>query len=249
MEPPSDFRAFLQWLREQTERAWADYRPRTLTDYRAARTSGVDWQRGTRWVPGLWRGRIADIERRWRVRFPPDYRLFLGALHATDRFRIGARFLDGDKLSLTKEPGFYNWETQERELKAAFESPARRVLYSVEHNGLWKESWGPRPRAKRERQALVRDLVRAAPRLIPIIGRRYLLSEPTRTGNIVIAVKAADLVVHAVNLRQCLLTELKDLLPRDIAATETREPDPQFTKALCETPFWGELIKTPQWSD
>ena len=244
MEPPYEFGAFLRWLRDVTERAWEEYHPRTLTDYRAARMSGADWQRGTRWTGGLWRGRIADIEKRWRVRFPPDYRLFLGTLHATDRPLMGAQNVEGDALTLTKEAGFYNWEMQERELKAAFELPARRVLSKVQRDGLWKSSWGKRPASNRERQDVVRRLVKEAPKLIPIIGRRYLLSEPSRAGNAVVAVRSSGLVFHAGDMRQFLLKELSRVLPSDVAAAAGAvKSEAQMAEGVRGTPFWGELIE------
>jgi len=81
--------AFLDWLRERTEAAWAVHRPQSVDAIaeECAQTGmmGCQWQRGTRWQSGLAQAQIDRAEWRWGLRFPPDYRLFLRHLHAIDR--------------------------------------------------------------------------------------------------------------------------------------------------------------------
>jgi hypothetical protein len=56
----------------QTERIWAD-------PY-----LGLGWQPGTRWRGGMTEAEVAQVEDRYGLTFPSDYRLFLQTLHTTD---------------------------------------------------------------------------------------------------------------------------------------------------------------------
>jgi hypothetical protein len=100
VEIPAGFtEQFLNWFRARTEAAFM-CQPRTFEDYVTAGAGGSDWQPGTRWVGGLSEERIEQIERRWSLRFPPDYRLFLRVLHTVDRPRLGAFYTDDSPCHL-----------------------------------------------------------------------------------------------------------------------------------------------------
>ena len=96
---PSSFdSAFLDWFRERTEVYWASLPVRTpeeiLAEYVKAEIGGREWQPGTRWLGGIGTDEISEIEGRWRLRFPADYRLFLQELGAPDRSMFSAAFVD-----------------------------------------------------------------------------------------------------------------------------------------------------------
>ncbi len=40
---------------------------------------------GAHWIDGLSPGEIDDLEKKWNISFPPDFRLFLEVLHIIDR--------------------------------------------------------------------------------------------------------------------------------------------------------------------
>lgn len=77
-DPPVDFgEAFLSWLRDTTEAAWRQVDEWTLEDYQRRGYVGPRWRRGTRWTGGLDDHAISEVEQRYGVAFPPQYRVFL----------------------------------------------------------------------------------------------------------------------------------------------------------------------------
>jgi hypothetical protein len=107
--PPEFDATFLDWYRARTEAEWAliprQTLKKTLKQFVRAGVGGSTLQRGMQWTDGLSDDAIAQIESRWGLRFPPDYRLFLQRLHVPDRPLLGARF--ADKPEETARPGFW----------------------------------------------------------------------------------------------------------------------------------------------
>lgn len=211
--PPGFGEEFLDWFRQETQAAWAEYRPRTFDEYVAGRVSGRDWQAGTRWTCDLAERDIDEIERRWGLAFPADYRLFLRSLHATDRPRIGALYRGGNELVPAVGPGVYHWLRDEAAIGAALEDVVQGLVFDVENNALWPEEWGRRPSDPGEGERVVRARVAAAPKLAPIFMHRALVIEPRVSGNPVLSIHQSDIIVYGGDLRSYLLTEFAALLP------------------------------------
>lgn len=140
--PPGFDEEFISWFREETEAAWDEYRPRTFDQYVAGRVGGHDWQAGTRWTCDLADRDIDEIERRWGLAFPADYRLFLRSLHATDRPRTGALYQGGYELVPAVGPGVYHWLHDESAMRAALEDVVQALVFDVENNVLWPDAGG-----------------------------------------------------------------------------------------------------------
>jgi hypothetical protein len=177
---------------------------------------------------------IMEIERRWNLAFPPDYRLFLQRLHSVDRPMLCARYLAEDEspqaalaggalatayveqadqyMKLVEGPSFYHLLTDMDALEGRYAWLWEGLQFDVEHNDLWRPSWGPKPATLSGQQERVRELVQAAPKLIPIIGHRYLLAEPCTAGNPVFSVWQSDIVVYGADLRDYLVFEFAELL-------------------------------------
>ena len=232
--PPRFDEEFLNWFRERTEQSWANYQTEDFTN---ARVGGHDWQRGTRWQNGLTDAEIDDAERRWSVRFPPDFRLFLRHLHTTDRPMVGARFV-GDKLMPSEWPSFYNWKTDTAELQEYLDWPVDGLLFDVENNDRWLLSWGERPDSRQGRATLVRGLAATAPRLIPIYSHRYLLAEPCQAGNPVFSIYQTDVILYGADLRHYFLTEFAGLL--GIQPGPFHDEAASTTIDIRSIPFWSE---------
>src|SRR6266540_4551702 len=265
---PAEFDAtFLDWFRDRTEEFWATV-PRqrlrkALARYVRMGIGGSSWQRNMRWTGGLSDDEIAQAERRWGLRFPPDYRLFLQRLHAPDRPLLGAHFEDKGQdpppktlartswdeeqdMVLSEKPSFYNWLNDVDALQDAFNWLIEGLEFDVECNELWESSWGPKPATLDEQKARVHELVEAAPKLIPVIGHRYLLAEPCVPGNPVLSIYQSDVVVYGADLRDFLLHELGDWLGlRDwqtmevLQSKRASDRDESYYDAI---PFWGGLI-------
>ncbi|WIG57465.1 MAG: hypothetical protein OJF49_000209 [Ktedonobacterales bacterium] len=251
MKIPERFgEAFLDWFRIRTEEAWSSYQPRSFEDFVASRVGGLDWQQGTRWLSGLSEDEVDQVERQWALRFPADYRLFLRHLHAVDRPMRGARYSEyvegGEESHLVpwECPSFYNWLTDTEELRAKFEWLVEGLEFDVEHDARWPASWGAKPETPDAQKGRVRELVAAAPRLIPVFAHRYLLAEPCQAGNPVLSVWQSDIIVYGADLRSYLLFEFADLLglDREALMQERAATAPGNTTNYAEIPFWGEFL-------
>lgn len=218
MEIPATFdESFLLWFRERTERAWEHDIP------------------VTRWLPGLTDAEIEEIEQRWAVRFPPDYRLFLQRLHAIGQVVAGAGNKRKRLAPIPHSKVVYNWQLDKKALKAAFEWPLVGVLP--------KRAVDVRPQSVSlaEAQRRVRAEVAAAPKLIPLAGHRYLVGEPCRAGNPVLSVYGTDIIPYGKDLRGFLLIEFAGLLGLDFDLMGRRYGVPS-RETLVTIPFWGEFF-------
>jgi len=243
---------FLALLRERTEADWAAVTPRSLEAYERSGAGGYDWQPGTRWLGGLDEPAIAAAERHWGLRFPPEYRLFLRTLHTPDRPRAGYLYVDGSKLSAVERPSFYDWRPGHegepvsfRGLAGAFEWLYEGIFFSVQH-GYWPPPWGPMPSTMEERGLRVRELIAAAPRLIPIIDHSYLLAEPEGANNPVFSIYGPDTIVYAATFRSTLLREFGHLLCNNHEERRMLREDILAERDIASgepIPFWGELSR------
>jgi len=225
---------FLDWFRAYTEAQWAnlpdEIPDEILAGYPRERASGCSRQRGTKWLGGLSDEQIDVVEAQWNLRFPPDYRLFLQQLHSvgkpmlcTGYFSIGeipepdgdyvAAALDedaGQYMALDEVPSFHNWVDGQDSIQAALEG--------IVHGLIFDATWEAEPNKVQEIEQNIRSAVAAAPKLIPIIGIRFLLAAPCQAGNPVLSIHQSDIIVYAANLRDFLLQGFVDpmtLSPHD----------------------------------
>ncbi len=131
---------------------------------------------------GLSDQEIARVETRYTFTFPPDLRSFLQTA-----LPLGHRFPD--------------WRFgDEDELTEMLDAPRRGILFDIEHNGFWLPEWGPRPAALRDACAHVDELLRDAPKLIPVLGHRMMPAEPHAEGNPVFSVHQTDIIYYGFDL-------------------------------------------------
>jgi hypothetical protein len=230
-EPPRDFgEPFLHWLRDATERAWADVDDGTLADFVRARVGGSRWRRGTRWTGGLSESQIDDVAKRFGLAFPAQHRLFLRSLHSTTPRCVCARFV-GSELKGGDCPGFFDWLRDGRDIRDALDTVVDGLVFDVEQNHLWPDGWGARPASSEERCGHVQELVARAPRLIPLFSHRFMISGELP---LVLSIHQSDTIVYGCDLRAYLLHELHELLGL--------ERDPRWMDAdASAVPFWGDL--------
>lgn len=186
---------FLRWLRAATERSWQGIDDWSPADFEAAGLIGARWRRGTRWTGGLDDATIARVQRRYGVRFPPQYRLFLQTLHSTTPWKRGATYSrHGDRLAEYDTPGFYDWLHDEAQLRAAMravtDSSPGELFAGPDHPARWQRG-GP------------------SPDLIPIFGHRYVVCDDSQR---VVSIVGDDAIVYGRDLRDYLLAELGDVL-------------------------------------
>lgn len=220
---------FLHWLQEVTEDAWAQVEEWTPADFRAAGYVGYRWRRGTRWTGGLAEQAVIDVEERLGIRFPPQHRLFLRTLHSTTPWQRGASYV-GRELRDGDHPGFYDWLRDEPQIRAVTGRVGAGIVADVE-DGFWLAAWGSPPDTELGRRTRVRELLAAAPELLPIYGHRHVVAGT----DVVLSVHQTDIIVYGDDLRAYLLAELHDLLGIEPPPV-TRSPD------RVPIPFWDELI-------
>ncbi len=241
---PGDLDAFLPWLKDRTETAWAGVRTMSLEEFKEGGVGGRSWRTGTKWQRGLEPHEIDTLELRWNMPFPEDYRRFLSILNAPDRGMYSIYWRDDppyDMHEIEDQPSYFDWRRDETALTDALEWPLEGIMFDVENNSLWPDSWGERPRDAEIRETVSR-LVAAAPKLVPICGHRYLVGDPAKAGNPVLSVWQSDIIIYGSNLRNFLLMECSDLLGLDRDEVKNLCNVGITTESIAAIPFWGELI-------
>jgi hypothetical protein len=140
-------------------------------------------------APGLTDAEVDGVENRYGFRFPPDLRDFL-------------------QVALPSGEDFPDWRNgDESVLRDWLEVPLDGILFDVEYNRFWLEEWGQRPTSLEEALKVTTELVRAAPRLIPIFGHRMMPDEPHLPGNPVFSVHQTDIIYYGFDLADYLRHE------------------------------------------
>jgi hypothetical protein len=159
--------------------------------------------RGIAFDPGLSDAEVTAAEARYAFRFPPDLRAFL-------------------QTALPRGNGFPDWRSgEEAALRDWLDLPRRGVVFDIEHNGFWLPEWGARPQSVADAMRVAKELVAAAPRLIPVYMHRMIPDEPHLPGNPVFSVHQTDIIVYGANLQDYLAHEFLKAEGRDDRAVST----------------------------
>jgi hypothetical protein len=238
--PPEDLASFLVWLRARTERAWTYVATPTLDDFVRRGVGGNSWQNGTKWQRGFSDEQLDGAQRRWGVEFPEEYRTFLRVLGTPTKptFRAGFR---GSNLVASDGPSFYDWTQNDNVITDACNAPLNGVLFDIEENGFWLANWGDRPESKEQRCTHITRLVDASPKLVPVIGHRYLAHAPAAPERyVVLSVMQTDIITYGTDLRTFLLHELSGLVGTGISYQQSVAG---ITDDMIRSiAFWGDLV-------
>lgn len=143
-------------------------------------------------MTGYTQSELDGIQAKWRLRFPPD----LVALYRERR-----RVIDDPRF------GSLDWlEAEDALIRRALDWPLKGFLFDVE-NGLWWPEWGAMPEALPAREARLREIFAAAPKLIPVCGHRYIPEAPHGAGNPVFSVYQMDVIVYGADLAHYVMRE------------------------------------------
>lgn len=137
-------------------------------------------------------------------------------------------------------PSFYHWQRDTQAIEVAYEWLVEGIFFDVQQADLWMRSWGAKPVTAEAQKVRVRELVNAAPKLIPVIEHCYLLAEPCKAGNPVLSIYQSDMIVYGVDLRDFFLAGLGMLIGLKSFGSS------QLTQVKFEEyqmiPFWGEFL-------
>jgi hypothetical protein len=162
------------------------------------------------WGPPYTEAELDAAQARFGFLFPPDLRALLL------KHRL-AKALD--------------WTCDHDKIAESLAWPFEGLLFDVENNDLWWPEWGPRPDESAARAAILRSVVDAAPRLIPVYGHRYIPETPHEAGNPVFSVYQADIVVYGATLSDYIRHEF-EADPLDFA----------LEGEIRTIPFWSEMM-------
>jgi hypothetical protein len=153
---------------------------------------------------GLSDDEVAAIEARYGFTFPPDLRALL-------------------QYCVPVAGQFPKWRGDPAELEKSLRRPGDELRFEVEHNGFWMQAWGPRPASGGSAVEFVDGLLKLAPVLIPVYGRRYMPSQPGEAGNPVFTLDGSsvsyagfDLVAYFKNEFHVPFVESQVTTPRRI---------------------------------
>lgn len=163
------------------------------------------------WTSGYTQSELDSAQQRFELRFPPDL----------------------VELLLERRPvAGYDWRTDHDRIRQALRAPLEGLQFDVEHNGLWWPEWGDPPATIGERAEAMSALVQAAPRLIPIMGHRYIPERPHAAGNPIFSVVQSDIIYYGA--------DLPDYLRRDFSPNPLRTPVGEPNRRI---PFWSDFVE------
>ena len=166
-----------------------------------------------RWTKGYNQAELDSAQHRFGLVFPPD----LVALLREKRPVEG-----------------YDW-TDDAAIRRALDQPFNALLNSVERGALWWPEWRTRPSSAHAREQILRGAVSLAPKLIPLIGHRYLPEEPHESGNPVFSIFYTDAIYYGANL--------EDYFEREYAWQSWSWPSWPRPSQIKYIPFWSDLVE------
>ena len=156
---------------------------------------GFQFQRGTRWMPGLPDKQIADYEDVLGTKFPDDFRIFLGAMNGTDLPTLNVFGSTG--VPQRQSPGVYSYPRDVEVVK--------QLIEVVEE----------------DRDDVTLDLASqgfhlpAQANLVPVCGHCYVVCtrKLNTTAVLSIVVHEVDAIVFGYSLRDYLTKEFLSASP------------------------------------
>ena len=131
---------------------------------------------------GLTQEEIQLVEASFGFQFPPDLKSFL-------------------MFALPSGKGWPNWrDVEDPEIQRRLDWPYEGMCFDIQNGAFWPAGWGPKPESLTEAFEIAKRKVDAAPKLIPILGHRYLPDRPSLEGNPVFSVYQMDIIYYGSNL-------------------------------------------------
>ena len=139
------------------------------------------------WASGYNKAELDAAQDRYQIRFPTD-------------------LVD---LFLERRPARgYAWDIESDRIRSMLRWSLEMLLLDVE-NGVWWPDWGDRPPVAKERRELVTSCLATKPRLIPLLGHRFLPETPNQTGNPVFSMRGFDTIYYGSNLAEDFANEFE----------------------------------------
>jgi hypothetical protein len=159
-------------------------------------------------LPGFTPDQLDDAQARYGLRFPPDLIELLRERRLDER---------------------YDWSMECSAIREMLKWPFDLLQFDVE-NGFWWPDWGERPASKEERDAVLRETLERAPKLIPLYAHRFLPETPAEAGNPVFSMHGFDTIYYGNSLA-------------DYVGAEFGWQWGEAVSAPRHIPFWSDLVE------
>lgn len=179
---------------------------------------------------GLTDAEFARIEETYGFRFADDHRAFLAA------------GLPVNTWPEPREPGvsyahpepWPDWRNGDHAaLREFLDWPVSGVLFDVEHNRFWHDSWGPRPGDPKYAVEFARRMLAEVPRMVPVYGHRYLPAGRGTFGHPVLSMWQTDIIYYGL--------DLADYIDHEFGRTRFEEGTGEWEpRATIE--FWRDFV-------
>lgn len=163
-------------------------------------------------APGLTEDEIRKYEEIFDIKFPPALKNLLREV-----------------VSISKE--FINWRDHSKRnvlrIKKRLDWPWEGIVFDIEENDFWLQSWGVKPDLVTERIRVAKEKYDVAPKLVPVYSHRYMPEGSEQ----VLSVYQTDIIFHGTTLLEYFQIEL-DWKPYE-------RMDFENIKVI---PFWTEIM-------
>lgn len=176
---------------------------------------------------GLTEAEFVRIEVEFGFEFADDHRAFLAAGLPVS---VPHDDLPG-VISAYREP-WPDWrDGDSAKLRERVDWPRAGVLFDVEHNAFWDDSWGPRPSEIGPALENARRGLAAVPTLVPVYGHRYLPAGRGNHGHPVLSVWQTDIIYYGL--------DLADYIDREFGTSDTRDAS---WNPRASVEFWRDFL-------
>lgn len=141
----------------------------------------------SKWTAGYSLVQLDEAQERYGLRFPPDLIELL----------LDRRPVDG-----------YDWDKEDHRIREMLNWPFELLLFDVEQ-GFWWPDWGERPLDPGSRREILREQLCKAPKLIPLLGHRFLPETPNVAANPVFSMHGFDTIYYGCNLEEYFTNEFE----------------------------------------
>ncbi|MEU5529434.1 hypothetical protein ABZ744_21115 [Micromonospora chersina] len=119
------------------------------------------------------------------------------------------------------------------DLRELLDWPVHGVLFDVEKNDCWHDSWGPRPDTSASAIAIARRMLVDVPRMVPIYGHRFLPARRGTYGHPVLSMWQTDVIYYGL--------DLVDYIGREFGDPDRGE-DADRAQPRATVEFWRDLL-------
>ena len=170
---------------------------------------------------GLTNEELEIVESKFKLRFPPDLKLFLQT-----KLPISENFVNW-KLGI-------NSEIESQKIIEKINWPLKGLLFDIKENDFWLHEWSDKPDTLEERIEIAKEKFSNFPKLIPIYSHRYIPETPYRNGNPIFSVYQMDIIYYGFDLANYFSSEFDFKLSNNFEKLE---------RPINHIEFWSDFVE------